>query len=411
MDALPTELCLKIADLLRDGSYSNLKSLALTSRRLASVAQAAMYADIEVAINTSNAHRSTKYMEISPARALVDESIPEIKEYTPFDALHATIMSRPSYFGPMIQSLHVLDYPSWNLRIISSMDLTKLFSALPNLHRLTAQQFVDCFERGINCIYTPEAVAPIATSLTCFECSGYFELSDLASVLKQMTNLVKLTIDFSRISYRDDTRLPGDTASTEIVRFLDALRYCGTHIQCFSVYGEPRFRPPNRVMAAHSELALSWAIRFYVLCFPRLQILWVHDKLAVRSHAPTIAWPDPVAEVDEEDLPSNILQFTELRTIVWVGSFTYFDPQASAQSPGFNKAQIIFQKADSVIIPKLFSLIPSLYEVKYYSHRSMHLYDANGGSNSYRRSEPFDREDLKNQLRKEWPVLYRGRLN
>lgn len=404
METLPTELCFNVINVLAKFPR-DLKSLCLTSHRLCAIAQTVLYADIEV--HTDLPHE--------PDDDFISEPRNVTSTPTPFEALRVTIASRPSYFGPMLRSLSMIDQNTYH-SIGIWHNLRPFFDALSDLRCLRVHQY----RSEDDCAHMPEALTRVLSSLESFECSGEFYPRVLADLIQPMSSLCDLSICFESPpgGLRAGWAEPHNTES-DMTALCTALQTCGTrNLRRFSTFATI-CNPNNSLFIAHG---LPYIIRTILPLLPLLQVLRVHDYLTVRpsySFRGPRRWVDDLS-VDEVKLDRlfpnpNSATNTELRTIQWVDSYAFLDPD----EPRFNNYRRIIgnslnvpMRTDSHMIPALFASLRSLHDVQYYSHLRLHSYsrateeDLSGRGFRKHSSEKMRREELKQKLTGEWPLLY-----
>lgn len=181
MDRLPTELHRVICS---DLSPTDLTSLALCSRNYATLVRIVLYEDIVVT------DRIVGYSSSSPTppASLWRNAHSRIL------ALQATIMSRPSLFGPLVRSLHII-HRGWSEPGVHWMELAPFFQAMTNLRRLCVEP-----KHHFDALHFSEVFSAISTSLVLFECSRTLAVPDIFPFLRSHPNLSTLHLKFGDIT-------------------------------------------------------------------------------------------------------------------------------------------------------------------------------------------------------------------
>lgn len=344
MESLPTELSLRIAKHL---SHCDLKALALTSRHIVGVAQTILLSNVDV----SGSHQDVC-------------------------SFHASVVSRPAYFGPMVRRLR-LCY-KFDQGRLNFHELRRLLRSLPNLRCLHVDVEHYLLFSG-NYDRLSDAISNIAGQLTHLQIGRSTNPLKLASTLRRLNSVTDLSLDIR--SCKMDAAAGDYYQFNSIPIFLDALGAMSALVRLY-IRGPPQFGATSPL-----KNLLPFAICDILPHTPHLRQLVLHELSRDRGPPPTIL------------LESSSLaqQVSLLNSITWVGHDAQH--RSSTLSP-----------ASANTVQTLFVLIPSLTRVDHHERGYRYVFRRIGNGDNQktiqRRSERLDGISLERKLeaieRLEW---------
>lgn len=345
MEGLPTELSLRIAKHL---SHRDLKALALTSRHIVGVAQTILLSSVDV----SGSHQDLR-------------------------SFHASVVSRPAYFGPMVRRLRFYYY--FDQGRLDFHELRGLLRSLPNLRCLHIDVehyflFTGNYDR------LSDAISNIAGQLTHLQIGRSTNPLKLASTLRRLNTITDLSLDVR--SCITDTRDYYHVNNLPI--FLNALSAMSALVRLY-IRGPPQFGATFPL-----KNLLPFAICDILPHTPHLRQLVLHERSRDRG-------PPPFILLESSSLAQHVSLPTTLDSITWIDH----DTQLRSSTLPPNSANTV---------RTLFALIPSLTRVDHHERGYRYVFRRidNGVDQKTieRRSERLDGISLDKRLgayaRLEW---------